>query len=89
MPDVQRDLTEIAGKGSRLHQKYKVYLDAVTVATPPESYEQRLVPMYPGAWVHLRLEALDWRLMIWLSQSLSGTLSAIVTTCSSLHERAT
>jgi hypothetical protein len=59
VPNVQRDLIEIAGKGSRLHQKYKVYLDAVTVATPPENYEERLVPMYAGAWVHLRLEALE------------------------------
>jgi hypothetical protein len=57
--NVQRDLMEIAGKGSPLHRKYKVYLDAVTVATPPENYEERLVSMYPGAWVHLRLEALE------------------------------
>jgi hypothetical protein len=55
VPNVQSRLTEIAGKGSPLHRKYKLYLDAVTVATPPEDYEQRLVPMFPGNWVHLRL----------------------------------
>ena len=59
VPNVQRDLTEIAGKGSPLHRKYKVYLDAVTVATPPEDYEELLISMYAGAWVHLRLEALE------------------------------
>jgi hypothetical protein len=45
VPYVAGSLTEIAGKGSALHRKHKVYLDAVTVATPPENYEDRLVPM--------------------------------------------
>jgi hypothetical protein len=52
-------LTEIAGKGSELHLKHRVYLDAVTVATPPEGYDQRIVPMYPRVWRHLRLYALE------------------------------
>ena len=59
VPNVQSQLTEIAGKGSRLHRKHKLYLDAVTVATPPEDYAQRLVPMFPGNWTHLRLLALE------------------------------
>jgi hypothetical protein len=59
VPNVQRELTEIAGKGSLLHGKHKLYLDAVTVATPPEDYAQRLVPMFPGSWTHLRLHALE------------------------------
>jgi hypothetical protein len=59
VPNVRNDLTQIAGKGSALHQKYKVYLDAVTVATPPEDYQERLVPMFPGAWQRLRLLALE------------------------------
>lgn len=58
VPNVWRNLIEIAGKGSALHRKHKVYLDAVTVATPPENYEERLVPMFPGTWAHLRLDAL-------------------------------
>lgn len=57
VPNVRNGLTQIAGKGSALHQKHKVYLDAVTVATPPENYEDRLVPMFPGAWHRLRLFA--------------------------------
>jgi hypothetical protein len=36
VPNLRNDLIEIGGKGSALHQKHKVYLDAVTVATPPE-----------------------------------------------------
>jgi Nucleotidyltransferase of unknown function (DUF6036) len=59
VPSSWNDLTRIAGKGSALHQKHKVYLDAVTVATPPENYVERLVPMFPGAWRRLRLFALE------------------------------
>ena len=59
VPNLRNDLIEIGGKGSALHQKHKVYLDAVTVATPPENYEERLVPMFPGAWRRLRLFALE------------------------------
>jgi len=55
VPNMQIDLINLSGKGSGLNQKYKVYLDAVTVATPPENYEQRMVRMYPDAFVHLRL----------------------------------
>jgi hypothetical protein len=50
VPNLRNDLIEIGGKG---------YLDAVTVATPPENYEERLVPMFPGAWRRLRLFALE------------------------------
>jgi hypothetical protein len=59
VPNVWSDLIEIGGKGSALHKKHKVYLDAVTVATPSENYEERLVPMFPGTWVRLRLFALE------------------------------
>jgi Nucleotidyltransferase of unknown function (DUF6036) len=59
VPNAWSDLTDIGGKGSALHQKHKVYLDAVTVATPPENYEERLVSMFPGAWRRLRLFALE------------------------------
>jgi hypothetical protein len=57
--NVWSHLTDIGGKGSALHRKHKVYLDAVTVATPPENYEDRLVPMFPGAWIRLSLFALE------------------------------
>jgi len=59
VPNVWSHVTDIGGKGSALHRKHKVYLDAVTVATPPENYEDRLVPMFPGAWVRLSLFALE------------------------------
>ena len=59
VPNVWSDLTAIGGRGSALHHKHKVYLDAVTVATPPENYEERLIPMFPGAWRRLRLFAME------------------------------
>ena len=39
VPNMRSDLMEIGGKGSALHQRHKLYLDSVTVATPPENYE--------------------------------------------------
>jgi hypothetical protein len=59
VPNVRSYLTKIGGKGSALHQKHKVYLDAVTAATPPENYEERLAPMFSGAWPRLGLFALE------------------------------
>jgi len=52
-------LIELAGKGSALHRKYRVYLDYVTVATQPGNYDERLVEMFAGAFRRLRLLALD------------------------------
>jgi len=59
VPNVMSELTKIGGKGSDLHRKHRVYLDAVTIATPPENYQDRLVPMFPGAWRRLQLFALE------------------------------
>ena len=59
VPNVRSQLVQIAGKGTALHRKHKLYLDAVTVATPPEDYEQRLIPMFSGTWTHLHLHALE------------------------------
>lgn len=59
VPNVQRDLVDLAGRDSPLHKKYKVYLDVVTVATPPEDYEERLLPILTGTWTHLHLFALE------------------------------
>lgn len=52
-------LVSLAGKGSALHRKHGLYLDLVTVVTVPEDYDQRLTEMFPGAFRHLRLFALD------------------------------
>jgi hypothetical protein len=59
VPYIPGHLTEIAGKGSAIHRKHHLYFDAVTVATPPEDYEQRMVLMFPGNWQRLRLHALE------------------------------
>jgi hypothetical protein len=45
--------------GGPLWKKHHVYLDRVAVAAVPENYEDRLVEMFPGAFRHLRLMALD------------------------------
>ncbi len=52
-------LMSLAGQGSDLHRKHKVYLQLVGVATVPESYEERLIEIFPGGFKRLRLLALD------------------------------
>ena len=52
-------LLELGVRGGALHRKYKIYLDYVAVATVPEDYEGRLTEMFPGAYKHLRICALD------------------------------
>jgi hypothetical protein len=54
------DVEALAGLGSPLYQKYRVYLQYVGVVTPPCNYATRLQPMFPDAsWKRLRLLALD------------------------------
>src|SRR3712207_6780720 len=48
------DLGKIAGMGSDLYRKYKVYVDVVTVTTYPENYAERLAEMFPGVLKNLR-----------------------------------
>ena len=57
--DQRAELLEKGGKGSELHQKYKIFLDYVGVASMTYDYESRLVEMYPGKYEHIRLFALD------------------------------
>lgn len=52
-------LATIAGPGSTLAKKHKVYLQIVTVATLPESYEERLVEVALAAFRKLRLFVLE------------------------------
>jgi hypothetical protein len=52
-------LTELAGKGSALHRRHGIYVEFVAVGTPLEDYQERLIPMFPGVWTHLRLYALE------------------------------
>jgi hypothetical protein len=54
------DLEHLAGMHSRLHRKYRLYLQHVGIATPPSDYAQRLTHMFPKApWTRLKLFALD------------------------------
>lgn len=54
------ELQRLAGLGSDLHRRFKVYLQPVTIATYPEQYESRLARMWPSLKVeHLRLHALE------------------------------
>ena len=55
----RKELLEQGGKGSALHKKHKLYLDYVGIASIPYEYESRLVAMYPDAYKHIRLFALD------------------------------
>lgn len=52
-------LMDLAGQGSELHRRHKIYLQLVGVATVPEGYEERLTEIFPGALKHLRILALD------------------------------
>lgn len=49
---------ELAGRGSLLHKRFRVYLDLVTVANYPEDYETRLVRAFP-AWSNVCLWVLE------------------------------
>lgn len=54
------DVESLAGIGSKLHRKYRLYMQHVGIVTPPADYESRLVRMFPSApWKRLRLFALD------------------------------
>ena len=58
----RRNLDELAtlgGKGSPLARQYHVYIDIVTIATVPESYERRLKPVFLKRFRKLRLFTLD------------------------------
>ena len=52
-------LIDLAGEGSKLHKKYKVYLQVVGVASVPDDYEGRLTEIAPATFRRLRLFALD------------------------------
>ena len=54
------DLNPLAGLGSSLYKKHRVYVQLVTVLEAyPEDYEERLTEMFSGAFRNLRLFALD------------------------------
>lgn len=54
------DVEILAGLGSSLHRRHRLYVQRVGVATPPSGYADRLARMFPAApWKRLRLFALD------------------------------
>jgi hypothetical protein len=52
-------IEKLAGQGSRLTQKYGVYLQHVPLTSVPDSYEERLTEIFPGRLRYLRPLALD------------------------------
>jgi hypothetical protein len=49
------NLDEVAGYGSPLHRKHRVWLHRVPIANLPDDYETRLKEMSPGEFKHLKL----------------------------------
>ncbi len=58
-PDEMGRLEALAGMGSALHRKHGVYVQHVGIVTVPESYEDRLIPIFPGAYGRVRLTGLE------------------------------
>jgi hypothetical protein len=52
-------LAQVAGKGSDLAKKHRVYMDIVTVATVPENYADRLIDAFQDTFESLRLRAFE------------------------------
>jgi hypothetical protein len=53
------DLEAIAGRGSALAKKHRVYLQYVAVNTMPEEYETRLTELFSGRFKKLRIYVPD------------------------------
>ena len=54
------DIQSLAGLGSKLHRKYRLYMQYVGIATVPADYATRMARMFPSSsWKHLSLFALD------------------------------
>ena len=52
-------LQELAGSGSALSRTHGLHLQHVTVASPPDRYEERLTPLWPGRFSRLALFTLE------------------------------
>ena len=55
----KNDVLALAGEGSALHQKHRVYVQVVTIASLPYYYEERLNEPFRGAFRRLQLLVLD------------------------------
>lgn len=52
-------VVRLAGEGSELHRKHKLYIQLVGIASVPDGYEERLTEIAPESFKHLHLFALD------------------------------
>jgi len=52
-------IAHLAGRGSALHKRHRVYIDIVTVADVPDDYDARPVPMHVDGLTRLHLMALE------------------------------
>ena len=60
IPDAeQARLHMLAGPGSPLAARHRLFLQHVSVASLPDGYVERVTPLFPGAYQHLQLHALD------------------------------
>lgn len=58
--DSYEGLQTIAGKGSKLHQKYMIYLDLVgTIAVLPDNYDDRLIQVETSTFHSIRLLVME------------------------------
>lgn len=57
-PEAAEQVSVLAGKGSRLQRKHRVYIDRVGVVNYPDDYETRLLRVFPN-WPKVRLWALE------------------------------
>lgn len=53
------EIARLAGRGSKLHKRHKVFVDVVTVADVPDGYEGRLTPLLGDAFKNLRLRVFE------------------------------
>jgi hypothetical protein len=56
--EAAEQVARLAGKGSDLQRKYRVYIDRVAIANHPADYEDRLALAFP-VWPKVRLWALE------------------------------
>jgi hypothetical protein len=52
-------IARLAGRGSPLHRRHRVYIDIVTVADVPDDYDSRLVAMDIEGLARLRLKVFE------------------------------
>lgn len=53
------DLERLAGQGSPLARKHKVYVHRAAVASVPQNYEERMAELFAGHFKNIRLFVLD------------------------------